>query len=250
MKYMSTLALALMAIHASAHAEDAGTKATAWPPKISFANGTELSLGGNLQYDANRFSGTGYNGAALEDDDAWRRQELGVTLKRKGVYDFGATFDFQAKTWSDVALRLETKALFGHDAGKLRIGQMKLPLGFEGNTAHAPQLRDGAVAAHAGVLPGPPQRHRLGVRAHALHRQCRLLLRVRPAGQQQGRHRRSALAWTPPSGRQRAAPRNPGSQERPDSEVNGLGVTVYPSARWRAKPEASLTGCAWWTRAR
>ncbi|HMM25911.1 MAG TPA: porin, partial [Pseudoxanthomonas mexicana] len=31
------------------------------------------------------------------------------------------------------------------------------------------------------------------------------------------------------------------AQERPDSEVNGLGVTVHPSVRWRAKPEATLT---------
>ena len=32
------------------------------------------------------------------------------------------------------------------------------------------------------------------------------------------------------------------AQERPDSEVNGLGVTVHPSVRWRARPEAALTG--------
>ncbi len=31
------------------------------------------------------------------------------------------------------------------------------------------------------------------------------------------------------------------AQERPDREVNGLGVTVHPSVRWRAKPEATLT---------
>lgn len=31
------------------------------------------------------------------------------------------------------------------------------------------------------------------------------------------------------------------SQENPDSEVNGLGQTILPSVRWRAKPEGSLT---------
>jgi phosphate-selective porin OprO/OprP len=243
MKYMSTLALALMAAHASAHAEDAGTRASAWPPKISFADGTELSLGGNLQYDLNRFSGEGYNGAALEDDDAWRRQEIGVTLKRKGVYDFGATFDFQAKTWSDVALRLETKALFGRDAGKLRIGQMKLPLGFEGNTG----------TRHVSMMePSLPtqafyQGRRSGI-DWAFERD-RYIANVGYffesdlQGNNGGTTAAARLAWTP-----RKAAGDvlhlgiAGSQERPDSEVNGLGVTVYPSVRWRAKPEASLTG--------
>lgn len=75
MKYaLSTLALALLAVHAGAHADDGKTAATAWPPKITFSGGTELSLGGNLQYDVNDFSGDGYNGADLEDDDARRRR--------------------------------------------------------------------------------------------------------------------------------------------------------------------------------
>lgn len=244
MKYiLSTLALSLLAVHAGARADDGGTTATAWPPKIGFADGTELSLGGNLQYDLNDFSGEGYNGAALEDDDAWRRQEIGVTLKRKGVYDFGATFDFQAKTWNDVALRLETKALFGRDAGKLRIGQMKLPLGFEGNTG----------TRHVSMMePSLPtqafyQGRRSGI-DWAFERP-RYIANVGYffesdlQGNNNGDTAAFRLAWTP-----RKAAGDvlhlgvAASQERPDSEVNGLGVTVYPSVRWRAKPEAALTG--------
>ena len=242
MKYLSTLALALMAVHASAHAEEAGTKASAWPPKITFANGTELSLGGNLQYDANQFSGTGYNGAQLEDDDAWRRQELGVTLKRKGVYDFGVTFDFQAKTWSDVALRVETKALFGHDAGKLRIGQMKLPLGFEGNTA----TRAGSFMESALPTQAFYQGRRSGI-DWAFERDTYIVnagyfFESDLQGNNKGDTAAARVAWTP--FKQAGNVLHLGvsaTRENPDSEVNGLGVTVYPSARWRAKPEASLT---------
>ena len=243
MKYiLSSLALSLLAVHAGARADDGEAKLAAWPPKITFAGGTELSLGGNLQYDAATFSGEGYAGVALEDDDAWRRQEIGLTLRRKGVYDFGATFDFQAKTWSDVALRLETKALFGRDAGKLRIGQMKLPLGFEGNTG----------TRHVSMMePSLPtqafyQGRRSGI-DWAFERE-RYIANVGYffesdlQGNNKGDTAAFRLAWTP-----RKAAGDvlhlgiAAAQERPDSEVNGLGVTVHPSVRWRAKPEATLT---------
>lgn len=243
MKYaLSLLALALAATHAPAHAADGATKAAAWPPKISFADGTELSLGGNLQYDFNQFSGEGYNGAVLEDDDAWRRQELGFTLRRKGVYDLGVTYDFQAKSWNDVALRVETKALFGRDLGKVRIGQMKVPLGFEGNTAtRAVSFLEASLPTQAfyenrrSGIDWAFERDRYLVNAGYFFESDLL-------GNNKGDTAAVRLAWTP-----RKAAGDvlhlglAASQERPDSEVNGLGVTVHPSVRWRAKPEAALT---------
>lgn len=242
MKCISTLALALLAVHAGAHAEDTGARASAWPPKIAFADGTELALGGNFAYDANRFSGDGYNGAPLEDDDGWRRRELGLSLKRKGVYDFGATFDFEAKAWNDVALRVESKALFGRDAGKLRVGQMKLPLGFEGNTATR------SVAFMENSLPTQAfyQGRRSGI-DWAFERDRYIVnagyfFESDLQGNNKGDTAAARVAWTP--FKQAGHVLHLGvsaAQERPDSEVNGLGVTVQPSARWRAKPEASLT---------
>ncbi|MFT3668540.1 MAG: porin [Pseudoxanthomonas sp.] len=243
MKYaLSLLALALAATHAPAHAAEGTTKAAAWPPKISFADGTELSLGGNIQYDLNRFSGEGYNGAALEDDDAWRRQELGFTLRRKGVYDLGVTYDFQAKSWNDVALRLETKALFGHDLGKVRIGQMKVPLGFEGNTAtRAVSFLEASLPTQAfyenrrSGIDWAFERDRYLVNAGYFFESDLL-------GNNKGDTSALRAAWTP-----RKAAGDvlhlgiAASREEPDSEVNGLGVTVHPSVRWRAKPEAALT---------
>lgn len=105
----SILALALLATPAVVQATDA----SAWPPKISFGRGTELALTGNLQYDFNDFHGSGYNDAALEDDDAWRRQELGLSLKRKGVYDFGATFDLDRPAFR----RHPVAIIHGNDRG-------------------------------------------------------------------------------------------------------------------------------------
>jgi len=243
MKYaLSLLALALAAAHAPAHAAEGTTKATAWPPKIAFADGTELSLGGNLQYDANAFSGDGYNGAALEDDDAWRRQELGVTLRRKGVYDLGVTYDFQAKSWNDVALRVETKALFGHDLGKLRIGQMKVPLGFEGNTAtRAVSFLEASLPTQAfyenrrSGIDWAFERDRYLVNAGYFFESDLL-------GNNKGDTSAVRVAWTPRKAAGHVLHLGvAASREQPDSEVNGLGVTVHPSVRWRAKPEAALT---------
>jgi phosphate-selective porin OprO/OprP len=243
MKYaLSLLALALAAVHAPAHAAEGTTKAAAWPPKITFADGTELSLGGNIQYDLNRFSGDGYNRAALEDDDAWRRQELGLTLRRKGVYDLGVTYDFQAKSWNDVALRVETKALFGRDLGKVRIGQMKVPLGFEGNTAtRATSFLEASLPTQAfyenrrSGIDWAFERDRYLVNAGYFFESDLL-------GNNKGDTRALRAAWTP-----RKAAGDvlhlgiAASREQPDSEVNGLGVTVHPSVRWRARPEAALT---------
>ncbi|WP_447939737.1 OprO/OprP family phosphate-selective porin [Pseudoxanthomonas mexicana] len=243
MKYaLSLLALALAAAQAPAHAADGTTQASAWPPKISFADGTELSLGGNLQYDFNQFSGEGYNGAVLEDDDAWRRQELGFTLRRKGVYDLGVTYDFHAKSWNDVALRVETKALFGRDLGKVRIGQMKVPLGFEGNTAtRAVSFLEASLPTQAfyenrrSGIDWAFERNRYLVNAGYFFESDLL-------GNNKGDTTAVRMAWTP-----RKAAGDvlhlgiAGSRERPDSEVNGLGVTVHPSVSWRARPEAALT---------
>ena len=244
MKYVfSTLALALLCVHAGARADDGKTTASAWPPKIAFAGGTELNLGGNLQYDLNRFSGDGYNGAALEDDDAWRRQELGLTLRRKGVYELGVTYDFHARNWKDMKQREETKAVFGRDLGKVRIGQMKVPLGFEGNTGTR------AVSFLEASLPTQAfyENRRSGI-DWAFERERYLanagyFFESDLLGNNKGDTAAVRLAWTP-----RKAAGDvlhlgiAGSQERPDSEVNGLGVTVHPSVRWRARPEAALTG--------
>lgn len=245
MKSLSLLAVALLAAQAPAHAQDkpAASQAAVWPPKLTFGNGTELSATGNYAYDFNEFSGDGYGNAAtrFEDDHDWRRKEFGLSLKRKGVYDFGASFDFHAKTWMDVALRVESKALLGHDAGKFRVGHMKLPLGFEGNTA----TRNASFMENSLATQAFYQGRRIGV-DWAFERPHYLLNAGYYGQDLQGNNNGNTLAaraaWTP--FKQAGHVLHMGvsaTEEHPDGEINGLGVQVLPSVRWRAKPEASLT---------
>ena len=236
MKRLAPLApLALLAFVAPALAE---TKASAWPPKLTFGDGTEASLTGNFAWDANRVDA---DGTAMDDDQDWRRKELGVSLKRKGLYDFTASYDFHSDTWMDVALRLDGKGLTGRDVGKFRIGQMKLPLGFEGNTA----TRAGAFMENGLPTQAFYEGRRIGI-DWALERP-RWLLNAGAYGHDlQGNNRGDSqaarLAWTPWKESTRVLHLGvSATRERPDAETNGRGVEVAPNVRWRAKPEASLT---------
>lgn len=99
-----------------------------WPTKYTFGDGTEAALTGNFAFDLNQFSGDD----RLEDRDDFRRKEFGLTVKKKGVYDAMVYFDFESKLWLDVFFRFETKALFGQDYGRVRLGYIKVPVGLEG----------------------------------------------------------------------------------------------------------------------
>ncbi|MBN8768888.1 MAG: porin [Stenotrophomonas nitritireducens] len=227
--------LALLTLAAPAFA---GPQAGAWPPKLTSDNGTETSLTGNFAWDVNRFAA---DGGAFEDDQGWRRKEFGVAIKRKGLYDFSASYDFQSDTWMDVALRLESKGLTGRDLGRWRIGQMKLPLGLEGNTA----TRNGAFMENALPTQAFYEGRRIGV-DWALERPRWLFNAGAYSHDLQGNNRGDSLAarlaWTPR--KQAAHVLHLGvsaTREHPDAETNGLGVEIAPSVRWRAKPEVSLT---------
>ncbi|KRG87604.1 porin [Stenotrophomonas daejeonensis] len=228
--------LALLALAAPVFAE---TQASAWPPKLTFANGTEVALAGNFAWDVNHFDA---DGSALENDHDWRRKEFGVALKRKGLYDFTAAYDFQSDTWMDVALRLDGKGLTGRDIGKWRIGQMKLPLGFEGNTA----TRNGAFMENSLPTQAFYEGRRIGI-DWALERP-RWLLNAGAYGHDlQGNNRGDSqavrLAWTPWKESTHVLHLGASAtREHPHAETNGLGVEIAPNVRWRAKPEASLTG--------
>lgn len=243
---LPALALGLATVFATtAHAgEAAGVQAKAWPPRLVFGNGTELAATGNYGYDLNRFSGQGYGTAAttFEDDEDFRRKEFGLSLKRKGYYDFAAAYDFQAETWMDVALRVESKPLFGRDVGKLRIGQFKLPVGFEGYTS----TRAGAFLENSLPTQAFYESRRVGAE-WAFERPAYLwnlgyFFDADLQGNNPGSTVAMRAAWTPR--KQAGHVLHLGvsaSEERPDSEINGRGELILPSVRWRAKPEASLT---------
>lgn len=96
--------------------------AAAGLPTSFTAGGVEYGAKGTVQYDVNRFSD---DAGTFEDADDWRRQEFYLYARKKGAFELTAGYDFQAETWSDVYLKLETKA------GDFRAGQQKTLVGWE-----------------------------------------------------------------------------------------------------------------------
>ena len=210
-----------------------------WPTKVAFSDGTELAVTGNYAYDSNNFSD---DDPRLEDDNTFRRKEFGATLKKKGVYDAMVYFDFQSKLWLDVFFRFETKALFGSDYGKVRLGYIKVPVGLEGVTsARADSFLETALPIQA-IYQG----RRTGVEWTFERPQYLLQAGAYGGKDLQGDNPGTTQAvrgvWTPVKA--------PGdvihlglaySQENPRGYRDGRDVHFNASARLRARPEAGLT---------
>jgi phosphate-selective porin OprO/OprP len=209
-----------------------------WPTHYVFADGTDVGLAVKYQYDVNRYSGDG----DFEDAQTNRRKEFGAFIKKAGVYDATAVYDFQARTWLDVFARVQTKALFGTDVGALRAGFSKTPIGFEGNTG------TGSTTFLETALPIQAiyASRRLGVDWALAQPAYIINLGYYAGGDLQGdsdgHMMAGRVAWTPLN--------TPGdvlhlgvsaSRETPDWTTDGRGVATPPGARLRAKPEASLT---------
>lgn len=209
-----------------------------WPTHHVFADGTDAGVSVLYQYDVNDFS---HDGGLLRDAHTNRRKYFGVYLKKKGVYDAIAQFDYQSKKWQDAFLRVQSKALFGREIGAIRIGQSKTPVGFEGNTgSSAPTFIELSLPTQAVY-----ENRRVGV-DWALSRPSWLAAVCYYGGDLQGdndgRTLAGRLAWVP-----RHRPGDvlhlgvSASRESPESSVNGLGLTNVPSARFRSTPEAGLS---------
>lgn len=131
-RLIAALAVALATTSAPAMAYDWNNWATTFE-----AGGLEFGLRGTLQYDYNQFDDDRRaNGSeAFEDDDAWRRREFYAVVRRKGVFELNVGYDFLPETWSDVFLKLNTRA------GDFRVGHFKTPVGWEdGNTSQSTTL--------------------------------------------------------------------------------------------------------------
>ncbi|UPG91350.1 porin [Luteibacter aegosomaticola] len=241
---MKTFATAVLALALSAGAAADGAQApsydwrTHWPTHYVFADGTDVGLSLKYQYDLDRFSN---DQGAYEDAQTNRRKEFGFVIRKPGVYDATAVFDVQAKTWLDVYFRLQSKAVLGADAGAVRIGFMKTPVGFEGNTSTGttsflePSLPMQAIYAN----------RRIGV-DWALTRKAWLIqLGYYHGGNLQGdldgRMVAARVAWTPlNSPREVLHLGGSISREEPRGTWDGRGQYTPPSARLSALPEASL----------
>ena len=207
-----------------------------WPTKVAFSDGTELAATGNIAYDWNNFSGD------IENADAVRRKEFGATLKKKGVYDAMVYYDFQSDTWLDVFFRVESKALFGQDIGRFRVGYIKTPVGLDAVTSS----RAGSFMEFAMPVQAFYAGRRTGIE-WALERPAYLLQAGAYGGKDlqgdnPGTMQAVRAVWTPVKA--------PGdvvhlglaySQESPRGYRDGRDVHHEASARLRARPEAGLT---------
>lgn len=234
------LSLAL-ALPAAAHAAQANPYAFSdtWPTHVVLDDGTDLGIAFKYQYDVNRFS---QDDGRFADAHTNRRKELGVYAKKKNVYDATAVFDFQAKTWLDVFARVQTRALFGSDAGAVRAGFSKTPVGFEGNTG------TGATTFMETALPTQALYggRRIGV-DWALVRSAWLVNAGYYwggdlQGDSDGHMTALRAAWTPRNASGDVLHLGlSASHETPSGRTDGRGIHTAVAARLRARPEAGLT---------
>lgn len=211
---------------------------TNWPTHYVFADGTDVGLSLKYQYDLDRFSN---DQGVYEDAQTNRRKEVGIFVRKKGVYDGTVVFDFQSKTWLDVFFRLQSKAVLGADYGALRVGFMKTPVGFEGNTS------TGSTSFMETSLPMQAiyANRRLGM-DWALTRKAYLVqLGYYKGGNLQGdldgRMVAGRAAWTPFNSLGNVLHLGGSlSRESPQGTTDGRGRYNPPSVRLRALPEAGL----------
>lgn len=237
----TTLMAALMVVIpsvASAGQNGPYSFAANWPTHYVFDDGTDFGLALKYQYDIDRFPN---DGGRLADAHTNRRKEVGLYLKKKGVYDAVLGFDYQARTWVDTYVRVQSKAFLGTDLGALRAGFSKTPLGFEGNTS------TGATTFLETALPTQAiyANRRIGV-DWALERPHYLVNAGYYSGgdlngDNDGRMVAARFAWVPH--------KQPGdvihlgvsaSEESPDGSTDGRNRYTPPTVRLRARPEAAF----------
>ncbi|MCR6700007.1 MAG: porin [Dokdonella sp.] len=215
-----------------------------WPTHVVLADGSDLGLSAQYQFDTNRFSGDRLPDGSdrFADETANRRKELGFYLRKKGVYDLGSVYDFWNKQWLDTYARVQSKALFGVDYGAFRIGYTKTPVGFEGVTSsRATSFLETALPVQAFY-----ENRRTGV-DWALERP-RYLVNL---GYYFGQDLQGDNDGTTVGGRFAVTPLKAAGQvlhlgvsasrESPDASTDGRGRRNLPSIRPRARPEAGLT---------
>jgi len=215
-----------------------------WPVHYTFRDGTDVALTAAYRYDVNDFShDTLADGSRRFEDSATnRRKEVGLTLKKKGVYDAIVDFEYQGKTWLDTFLRIQSKAVFGEDYGAFRFGYSKTPVSFEGVTStKADTFLELALPSQA-IFEG----RRSGI-DWAFERPAYIVNTGYYWGQDllgdnDGTTLAGRIAWTPH--KQDGDVIHLGvsaSRENRDSTTDGRDIIHAPSARISTAPEAGLT---------
>jgi len=224
----------------SAHAYDLND----WPTHYTFADGTDAGVTGVYRYDVNDFShDTLPNGKpAFADSHTNRRKELGLTLKKKGVYDAIIDYEYQGRSWLDTFVRVQSKALLGADYGAFRFGYSKTPVAFEGVTStKADSFLELSLPAQA-IFEG----RRTGI-DWAFERPHYILNAGYYWGQDllgdnDGTTLAGRVAWTPRKAEGDVVHLGiSASREHRDATTDGRGIEHAPSARVSTAPEAGLT---------
>lgn len=215
-----------------------------WPTHYTFGDGTDIGLTGAYRFDLNDFSNdTLPNGSQrFEDAHTNRRKEIGLTLKKKGAYDAILDYEYQGKTWLDVFLRVQSKALFGTDVGAFRFGYSKTPVAFEGVTGtKADSFLELALPSQA-IFEG----RRTGI-DWAFDRPAYIVNVGYYWGQDllgdnDGNTLGARFAWTPRKAEGEVLHLGvSASREDRDETTDGRGIDHAPSARISTAPEAGLT---------
>ena len=236
----ATIALFLAAAAAPASAYDRED----WPVHYTFGDGTDIGLTGVYRYDINQFSedrrADGRH--AFEDSHTNRRKELGLTVKKKGVYEAIVDYEYQGKSWLDTNVRVQSRPFLGTDIGAFRFGYSKTPVSFEGVTGtKATSFLELALPAQA-IFEG----RRTGIDWQF----------ERPAyivnlgyywgqdllGDNDGTTVGGRIAWTPRKAEGDVIHLGfSSSREDRDGTTDGRGVHHDPSVRLSTPPETGLT---------
>ncbi|MGN6520285.1 MAG: OprO/OprP family phosphate-selective porin [Dokdonella sp.] len=236
----ATIALLLAAAPAPASAYDRED----WPVHYTFGDGTDVGLTAVYRYDINQFSEDRRAGgsAAFEDSHTNRRKELGLTLRKKGVYEAIVDYEYQGKSWLDTNVRVQSRPFLGTDIGAFRFGYSKTPVSFEGVTGtKATSFLELALPAQA-IFEG----RRTGIDWQF----------ERPAyivnlgyywgqdllGDNDGTTVGGRVAWTPRKAEGDVVHLGfSTSREDRDGTTDGRGVHHDPSVRLSTPPETGLT---------
>ncbi|MEO5625688.1 MAG: porin [Dokdonella sp.] len=235
-----------------------------WPTKYKPADGYEFGFKGLYQYDIENFSGDVTNPVThaeiLPDLNAWRRKEFNFYGKLPHGFDFNIGYDFTVSgfktspsgagvhgTWIDNFVRYSNKEI-----GEIRVGQFKTPVGWEEN------ISSSATTFLERSLP--VQATNMGRRMGAEWLYTEIPGWLLYAGYFSGGDLNGDNDGHGPAGRVVWNPfnRQPGQGSREESNVLHLGIAASsetrdattdgagriskPAARFRARPEANLTG--------
>lgn len=208
-----------------------------WPTHITASDDTDVGLAVLYQYDVNQFSN---DNGKFDDASTNRRRYLGLYVRKPGLYDAIAQYDFQARQWADAFVRVRSSGVIDEDVGNVRFGYSKTPVGFEGVTStSATTFIETALPTQA-VWEG----RRAGVdwalvRTHFVINVGDYFWRRDFDGNNPGRTWAARAAWIPLNA--------PGqvlhlgvsaSREKLDWADDG---SVPPAARLRARPEDGLS---------